>query len=59
MEDVAGQDSESIEALRRKIHAGIEEADRGEMEDVDDDITERIRAAGHLILAAERAIGQS
>ena len=39
------------EELRESILRGVEEADNGELEDVDDGIMDRIRAAGQRILS--------
>lgn len=46
------QDRASLDELRQKIAVGVAQADRGELEDVDEDIMNRIRAAGQKILTA-------
>src|SRR3978361_901988 len=51
LRELEDQDRAALEELRRKIHAGVTEADRGELEDVDDGIMDRIRTAGRKILS--------
>ncbi len=48
LKELEEQDSAALETLRREIKAGIEEADRGEMEEIDDGVMERIRATGRV-----------
>jgi len=48
------RDDVDAEKLREMIRIGIEQADRGELEEVDDAITERIRTAGQEILGTKR-----
>src|SRR5260221_1127071 len=44
----------AFEALRNELAVGIAEADRGELEDVDDGLAERVRIAGRKRLEAWR-----
>ena len=59
LKELEEQDRPALEELRQRIQAGIDQADGGELEDVDDGIMERIRTAGQKILADERASKRS
>src|SRR5258708_4632218 len=59
LKELDEQDHARLEELRRRIEDGITQADRGNLEDVDDDILSRIRAAGEKILADGRSTGRN
>jgi hypothetical protein len=56
--DASGPESEegrsAFEALKKQLAIAIEQADHGELEDVDDGLADRVRAAGKKKLEAWR-----